>query len=158
MIKNIDIKELKHGEVSCHVNGGCWICSELKSSFNDHHIIPRNAGGTNGPQVHICSACHDAIHHASQLKLTSEDYSLRNDAKQRWITLESKTRSAFLINLIINSESHAKKSENKSIVLTVRLTGKDNKKLEYLSKRMKLSKQETLIKLIQEYVPGIVVK
>lgn len=145
--------QLPHGKVTAHENGGCWVCSVKNASWNNHHIIPRNAGGTNGPQVQICSACHDGLHHAATLRLAPEDYSLKSDAKQKWSNQEARQRSGFLISLVLKTETLAKQSENKTTVLTLKLTGDLDRKLTYLSKRFSLSKTDTLLKILADYLP-----
>lgn len=48
----------------------CWVCnSRFKSSKppgpanrEDHHIFPRNAGGTDGPLVSLCDTDHTNLH------------------------------------------------------------------------------------------------
>ena len=55
----------------------CYICKgRFKTSVppgvlnrEDHHIFPRNAGGTDGPEVSLCSEHHGTIHKiANRLK------------------------------------------------------------------------------------------
>lgn len=48
----------------------CWVCGRrFKSSVppgpanrEDHHICPRNAGGTDGPLVSLCDSHHTGLH------------------------------------------------------------------------------------------------
>jgi hypothetical protein len=48
----------------------CWVCeARFKSSRppgpanrEDHHIFPRNAGGTDGPLVSLCDTDHTNLH------------------------------------------------------------------------------------------------
>ncbi len=48
----------------------CWVCNKrFKTSVppgpanrEDHHIVPRNAGGTDGPQVSLCDHHHTVVH------------------------------------------------------------------------------------------------
>lgn len=48
----------------------CWVCNErFKTSKppgpanrEDHHIFPRNAGGTDGPLVSLCDSDHTNLH------------------------------------------------------------------------------------------------
>jgi hypothetical protein len=56
----------------------CWVCERRfvdatpagHVSRNEHHIIPRAAGGADGPTVSLCSDHHDALHKIA-LRLTS---------------------------------------------------------------------------------------
>lgn len=145
--------DLPHGKVSTGASGGCWVCEALGKSFNAHHIIPRNAGGTKGPQVRICSECHDGIHHVAKLGVSADDYVLVAGAKSNWKSQEARERANFLVNLIITSESLANKSTNKSVMMNLKLTGEQNQKLEYLSKRLAKNKVDTLLHLLDVYTP-----
>lgn len=48
----------------------CWVCGvRFKTSVppgpanrEDHHIFPRNAGGTDGPEVSLCEMHHSTAH------------------------------------------------------------------------------------------------
>ena len=48
----------------------CWVCEQrFVDSIppgpclrEEHHIIPRKAGGTDGPQVSLCTVHHDKLH------------------------------------------------------------------------------------------------
>ena len=48
----------------------CWICgSRLNTadppgaaSCEDHHVVPRAYGGSNGPLVSLCASCHSKLH------------------------------------------------------------------------------------------------
>jgi hypothetical protein len=52
------------------IGPACWVCgarfktSIPQGSANEerHHIMPRNAGGTDGPEVSLCSTHHGTIH------------------------------------------------------------------------------------------------
>jgi len=48
----------------------CWVCGARFSDVNppgpanreEHHIIPRQAGGVDGPQVSLCDMHHSKLH------------------------------------------------------------------------------------------------
>jgi hypothetical protein len=47
------------------LNKTCWVCDRPFTNnllFEDHHVIPRAFGGTNGPQVRLCSDHHSLLH------------------------------------------------------------------------------------------------
>jgi hypothetical protein len=56
----------------------CWVCDKRFTDSNPpgpenkevHHIIPRAAGGSDGPTVTICDGHHKALHKIA-LRLTS---------------------------------------------------------------------------------------
>jgi predicted DNA-binding protein len=58
-----------------------------------------------------------------------------------------------LIELVRRTESLAKASTNKTTTMTLKLPGELDRKLNYLSKRLNLSKPDTLLKILTDYVP-----
>lgn len=60
----------------------CWICQKrFKTSVppgpavrNDHHIVPRNAGGTDGPQVSLCDTHHSTVHRLAERLHSNKAY------------------------------------------------------------------------------------
>lgn len=39
----------------------CWVCTST-AGLHEHHIVPQSCGGTHGPTVTLCAACHSVIH------------------------------------------------------------------------------------------------
>jgi len=44
----------------------CPLCLNTKPLIEEHHEIPRAAGGEGGPTIFICSECHKALHACAQ--------------------------------------------------------------------------------------------
>ncbi|WP_431800217.1 HNH endonuclease [Halobacillus andaensis] len=40
----------------------CELCHRNPVKTTEHHLIPKQHGGTNGPTAVLCSACHRQIH------------------------------------------------------------------------------------------------
>ncbi|WP_230741608.1 HNH endonuclease [Methanooceanicella nereidis] len=42
----------------------CEICKrELPEwSLEEHHLVPREEGGSKGDKIYVCIACHDHLH------------------------------------------------------------------------------------------------
>ncbi|WP_082234687.1 HNH endonuclease [Halobacillus massiliensis] len=40
----------------------CELCLRNPVQTTEHHLIPKQHGGTEGPTVILCSACHRQIH------------------------------------------------------------------------------------------------
>lgn len=82
----------------------CWVCKQKfghSVKQQDHHIIPRAYGGTDGPQVSLCSAHHTALHEIA-LKLYSKkpyfDFLTRDPAQdQKLLWLASTAYNARLL-------------------------------------------------------------
>lgn len=55
----------------------CWVCGRIFSHSlkqEDHHVIPRAYGGTDGPQVSLCSDHHTALHEIALKLWTKKPY------------------------------------------------------------------------------------
>ncbi|ELK45249.1 HNH endonuclease [Halobacillus sp. ACCC02827] len=40
----------------------CDLCGRSPVKTTEHHLVPKQYGGTDGPTVMLCSACHRQIH------------------------------------------------------------------------------------------------
>ncbi|WP_254901790.1 HNH endonuclease [Thalassobacillus devorans] len=40
----------------------CDLCARSPVTTTDHHLIPKEYGGADGPTAQLCSACHRQIH------------------------------------------------------------------------------------------------
>ncbi|MBH0228741.1 HNH endonuclease [Halobacillus yeomjeoni] len=40
----------------------CELCSRSPVVTTEHHLVPRQFGGVNGPTIMLCDACHRQIH------------------------------------------------------------------------------------------------
>lgn len=127
---------------------GCWIDALRLSSLHDHHVIPRAYGGSDGPRVMICNSCHEAIHDAAEKNLTAEQYSIQKAAKKCWNKPEDLYRANHLIKIIQEAKQMASKSSNKTVLISVRLSAKENQILSDFAKLNGLSKKNALKQLI----------
>lgn len=146
--------DLPHNETTAHeVTDGCWCCSTEEGSHHSHHIVPQNAGGKDGPRVLLCTPCHEGVHDVAKKKMEIVEYNQLDHAKQYWQTPEAINRAGFLAQLILRSEELTKDSANKTIGMSLKLSGEENQILTYWSKRLRLSKEETVKRMIRDYHP-----
>ncbi|MCP3026723.1 HNH endonuclease [Halobacillus sp. A5] len=40
----------------------CALCGRKAVNLTEHHLVPKQQGGTNGLTAMLCSACHRQIH------------------------------------------------------------------------------------------------
>jgi hypothetical protein len=60
----------------------CWVCHVRFSDVDppgpanreEHHIIPRQAGGTDGPQVSLCENHHGKLHKVASRMSSNKPY------------------------------------------------------------------------------------
>lgn len=108
----------------------CWVCKRKfgpSLARQDHHIIPRAFGGTDGPQVSLCDSHHFALHQIA-LKLYSQK------SFHSFLTPDPETnqRLLYLGSVAYNARLATENDPNKRRVEIVSLTGDTFKKLKRL--------------------------
>jgi hypothetical protein len=101
---------MKTGASSLGINNlpCCWVCDERFSDAvppgplnrEEHHIIPRQAGGEDGPQVSLCDGHHSKLHKiASRMSANKPYFDLIHGEPQAYhqklLWLAVKVRDAF---------------------------------------------------------------
>ncbi len=97
----------------------CWVCgARFKTSVppgpankENHHVFPRNAGGTDGPEVSLCSVHHADIH-AIALRIHSKKSF--NDILIG-STPERSKKLLWLASMIVKAENFAEGDPNKML-------------------------------------------
>lgn len=108
----------------------CWVCKRKfgpSLAREDHHIIPRAYGGTEGPQVSLCDSHHSALHNIAHKLYNHKSFHslLTQDA-------EINQRLLYLGSVAYNSRLATENDPNKRRVEVVSLTGETYKKLKRL--------------------------
>lgn len=120
----------------------CWVCERRfvdsnppgTVTRNDHHIVPRAAGGADGPQVSLCSDHHDALHKIA----------LRIAAKKPYFDLisnetdEQKRKLYWLATVVSNSFAAVKNDPNKKTSALIEL---DRRQQDMISQLMRVYPQ-----------------
>jgi hypothetical protein len=98
----------------------CWICSvRFKDSVpagpalrEDHHVIPRAFGGTDGPVVSLCETHHGILHKIAICMKTAKPYFnlLSTESSEHRKKLE------WLASRVYNAELATRNDPNKSAV------------------------------------------
>lgn len=44
------------------MEGTCELCGRSPVKTTEHHLVPRQYGGVEGPTIWLCGACHRQIH------------------------------------------------------------------------------------------------
>ena len=105
----------------------CWVCgTRFKTSVppgpanrEDHHIVPRNAGGTDGPQVSLCDSHHTVVHKiASRAKTGNNDFIslLAGEPK------DQQQKLLWLASVIVRAERQVDQDPNKRFGSSVSLS------------------------------------
>jgi hypothetical protein len=116
----------------------CWICSvrftDAKpagpANRENHHIIPRQAGGADGPQVSLCENHHGKAHKIAMRMSSNKPYfdllsGEPDAAKQKLLWLASRIFTAF---------EAVKGDPNKKVMVVMTLDRKKQKQLQMLQK------------------------
>lgn len=144
---------------------GCWICG-LTSSLEEHHIVPRTYGGSNGPTITLCSICHTAIHNLS-FKRALFDGTIAKDFDSIVFKLVGKfcdtwdfpthedkasavKRAYYLASVVFRSRLLTKKEVNKPVKFNTTLPGPISGKLKLLAKTYNLNQEEMVLAAIEE--------
>lgn len=114
----------------------CWVCGAKfvdaggSAQREDHHVIPRAYGGTDGPEISICDSHHTVAHKiADHLTAGKSVFHLLNNTTQ-----EQRTKLMWLATMISNAEIAMKDDPNKRATVMVTLTGVQQKRIDALKK------------------------
>lgn len=139
----------------------CWVCS--KTFFpegedasvirNDHHVIPRAFGGSDGPTVPLCSADHDLLHLIAQ-KVTSGKMQEAQALLNR-VPIAHRERLLYLTTRVVIAYNALNDDPNKQKVVTLRLTGQLSERLDRLASFFSCSREKVLIRLIDHQYSSV---
>lgn len=146
---------LVNGQVTEASNGGCCVCRTRQPPFHIHHVIPRAFGGNNGPLVKLCNSCHEGIHDAAKKKADATAYAKMEGTKApHWQQSLVRDAANTLIMLIIRAQEVADTSDNKTTVISLTLDGRTNAILQTVAERLRVSKTQAIVTLIQSQDPA----
>lgn len=114
----------------------CWICGVRFRDSNPpgpavmerHHIIPRAAGGADGPTVDICESHHQILHKIA-LRLSSKKPYLDLIGNE---TPEQRKKLYFLATRVYNAFQATKDDPNKKVAAIVELDRKQQDQITQL--------------------------
>ncbi len=64
-------------------SGKCQVTGEFFVSLDEHHIIPQEYGGTNGPTIYLRPDIHQAIHRVAKNPATKDEFFSSLNPKSR---------------------------------------------------------------------------
>jgi len=103
----------------------CEVSGRDCPTLDEHHVIPREFGGKDGPTVRIDPAIHQAIHRYCRNKRKLASFLASYPENVR-------ARIQVLVTAIIEAESNLERA--RSYTLTLELTEEEYKKLTRLAK------------------------
>ena len=126
----------------------CWVCGVRFKGSNppgpanreEHHICPRNAGGTDGPLVSLCDTHHATLHKIAERIHRHADISdlLFGENKER------ATKLAWLASMVVKSEQATADDPNKLLRNSVQLTQDETIMVQRLQSMTRGTRSEVL--------------
>lgn len=116
----------------------CWVCSVRFQDASPpgpapkerHHIIPRQAGGIDGPTVDLCGDHHTMLHKiANRLSSGRPHFDLVTGE-----TDDSKKKIYWLATCVYNAFQATSKDPNKKVMVLVTLDQNQQKIMQALAK------------------------
>src|SRR5690606_18118779 len=95
----------------------------------EHHVVPRAYGGTDGPLVSLCDGHHTALHKIAVALKSNKPYHqhLTRDPEQD-------QKLMYLATVVVNAQAATTGDPNKKTMVVVSLDGVLAEKLKRLSK------------------------
>ena len=140
----------------------CWVCGvRFKTSVppgpanrEDHHIFPRNAGGTDGPEVSLCSEHHSTLHKIAQRLHRKAPFADLLLGEQQ----SFHKKLLWLAAAVVKAENFAKGDPNKLLRNGVQLDAAETAMIQRLQKATGKTRQEifqlALRVLYSKYFPS----
>lgn len=126
----------------------CWVCGARfrcatppgPANLEQHHVVPRNAGGLDGPVVNLCDTHHGVAHKLAQ--------ALRRKADTSRLLLGSaesgQKRLLWLAAVILRAEDSVAEDPSKMYGAGLKLNADGLARLAALQKALGKSRQEVL--------------
>ena len=137
--------------ITKHIRGDvCWVC---KRPFNhsltheDHHIVPCAYGGTDGPQVRICSPHHTSLHTIALRLYSGKPYFDLLPSPLTPFNSGVQERLLYLASVAYNARVAVENDPNKKRVLVLRLTRETNERLDKLKQIYRKIGRERLVEI-----------
>lgn len=139
----------------------CWACQKRfypegddpSVIRNDHHVIPRAYGGTDGPTVALCSADHDLLHLIAQKIISGK--APEAQALLNRVPLSSQKRISYLASRVVIAYNALNDDPNKSKSITLRMSGAVSTQLDRLAGFYSCSREKVLLRLLQQHYSSL---
>lgn len=128
----------------------CWVCGALFSdrggtaNREEHHIVPRQAGGEDGPQVSLCETHHGKAHKMAY-KIPKKESVFEWTRGEPQICVERLMR---LATVIANAFAATKNDKNKKRFATITLGAQHSKMVADLKRIYPKAKSREAIFLL----------
>lgn len=116
----------------CWVCGGRFIDSQPPGRMNreEHHVIPRAAGGVDGPTVSLCDRHHTALHRIAECLASTKPYHVYLQGESS----EAQRKLMFLSTRAYNAFAATSNDPNKQAIVMLTLDAQRKQMVERLKK------------------------
>lgn len=113
----------------------CWVCNARfkgasppgNANKEEHHVFPRNAGGTDGPLVFICDS-----HHATSHKIAERVHRKASFTDLLESSQDINKKLCWLASMIVKAEASAENDPNKLLRNSIQLSSAETAMLKKL--------------------------
>ncbi len=127
----------------------CWVCGIRFNTAQPpgpateerHHIIPRAFGGTDGPQVSLCSDHHNKLHRIAEC-IPKKPYA-------EWLAGEDPSnlpKLLWLATRVVNARETVRADPNKHVLMSIILDPKLRHQIEQLKPVVGVRSREAVIR------------
>lgn len=81
----------------------CTICLCKDSVMHSHHVVPQSRGGVDGPQIILCSTCHNVLHANAVFLCSQIRQNKRRDPKTFWKNGEDYDRAQPFLEVLVQA-------------------------------------------------------
>ena len=126
----------------------CWVCGAKfapsgTAQEEQHHIIPRAYGGSDGPVVSLCDTCHTRLHKAALcIEANKPVFPFINGLNQ-----DQQQKLLYLSTCVVNAKLATKNDPNKKSVIVFQLTCQETEQIDRLKKSLGLRSRIAVIKM-----------
>lgn len=130
----------------------CWCCGTrfandagvILSPVNEHHVVPRACGGTNGPTVSLTAEHHDTLHAIATAVLNGKPWQHLCAA----FPTASRNRLLYLARVVVDATRNTRNDPNQRFLLTGELPGVTGRRLKQLAHYYGVSQNKAIQILI----------
>ena len=125
----------------------CWVCGakfapQGTAQEEQHHIVPRAYGGSDGPIVSLCDTCHTRLHKAALcIEAHKPVHIFVNGLNQ-----DQQQRLLYLSTCVVNAKLATKNDPNKKSVVVLQFNKQETEQIDRLKKALRLKSRMAVIK------------
>lgn len=130
------------------VKDHCFVCSVRfrdvvppgPANRENHHIVPRNAGGEDGPQVSLCDGHHTLVHKLAQ----SMHRGAKVESFLAGLSRDQQSKLVWLSQVIVKAETAVADDPNKTYSSSIKFSPDELAMLRYIQTSLGKTRTEVI--------------